>query len=458
MKIPKPPSKIEKSEIISIQNKMPPQAIDLEGVLLGAILIDKNAIKEIYDILNAEMFFRETHRIIYQACVDLIDSGIGIDLLTVSDNLKRKNLLDTIRGDFYLISLTQRVSSSAHIEFHARIIIQKYVLRELIKMSNRTASVCYHSDPDIFDALEFNENHLARLKNVINIDNVKQLSPEEELKEKMTMVMKGRASGVHTNVSEFDDWCGGLQKRELIVIGARPGMGKTTLIIALSYYMVFTSRIPVALFSLEMSKVDLVNRFASILTGIPFAEIRQGKVNGKQYQELLTAFTTVRNSELHIEDDKFHYVVMERIKKLVKEFGVKIVFIDYVQLVKITENTKDATSELRTITRDLKALANSLNIPIVILSQLDRNIDSRHDKRPLLNDLKMSGSLEEDADTIMFPFRPAYYRKDVELPKKELGRVEFDIAKGRNIGTKKFDCHLDVLKYEFISMNDYDSS
>lgn len=456
--IPKPPKELgEKIPIKYDVVKGPPQAVDLEEAVLGALIGFKNAINDVSEILKPEMFYINENRIIYSAILHLKYAGQGIDVLTISDVLRKNNKLELIGGDYYLISLMQRISSDAHIEFHARIIIQKYVLREIIKVNGYMVSHAYHTDPDIFDLLQYCDEHIARLKMAIKIDGVQVLSPEEELKEKMMQIIAGETSGIKSFVREFDNWCGGFQKRELIIIAARPGMGKTTIVIAISYKLAFEVKLPVAFFSLEMSVTDLMNRYASIITGISFSKIREGKVSGKEFMEVKHAFSLIRDSPLHLHGMNNYYLLVDKIIKLVKEHGVKIVFIDYVQLIEISENSKDGTAELRTITRGLKALANKLNIPIVILSQLDRSIDSRHDKRPLLNDLKMSGSLEEDADTIMFPFRPAYYRRDVTLPLKEMGRVELDIAKGRSIGTNNLECHLDVFKYEFVSMMDFNN-
>jgi len=457
-KVPKPPSKDTKiARPINENIKRLPSAIDLETAVLGAILIDKKGFSEVYNLLRPEMFYKNEHQIIYEHMTIVHEKGQPIDLLTLSEILKSKQKLNVIGGDFYLISLTQKVFSSAHIEHHARIIMQKYVLREMIKVGNYISSHAYYSDPDIFDIMEYNERFINKIKNVIKVDDVTHRTPEDELKEKMNNYMQGNVSGIKTYISEFDDWCGGLQNRELIILAARPGMGKTTLIIVLSYKMSHWLNIGVTFISMEMSYADIMNRYASIETGISFSKIKDGKITARQYTEILESYKRIREKPLAIHfGEKNHYSIMEKIKKDVRDNGTKIVFIDYAQLIQISGTAGDETSELRLITRDLKNLAIKLNIPIVLLSQLKRDVDNRQNKRPLLSDLKQSGSLEEDADTVGFLYRESYYKKDVNWTDKEFGRLEIDIAKGRNIGVNLFHCHLDVINLDLVSMSDYE--
>lgn len=438
--------------------KKPPQAVDLEMVVLGALLIDKNAINNIYSILEPKMFYLEKHSKVYSVIKDMFLKDLPIDLKTVSDSLKRKNLLKKIGGDFYLISLMQKVASSAHIEYHTRIIIQKYILRELILLSNKTIQECYDSDPDIFDLMDKHQHVIENLKVEITSDAVNTNDAKSELRERYNAMMKGEAPGVYTFISEFDSFSGGLQPQELIIMAARPGMGKTTVVISITYKLSFLKKQHVAFFSLEMSELDIKNRYASILTGIDFQKIRKCQLSSKEFTEVLNAYDEIDNSNLHlITGMKNYYAIKNKLKKLVKEYGIKVVFFDYVQLMQISETSTDDTAELRFITRDLKSMANQLNIPIVILAQLSRSVETRGgDNRPILSDLKQSGSLEEDADTVIFWYRSAYYRKDVSLPKKEVGRTLMDVAKGRNIGTGVFDVYIDFEKYDAIDMSDFE--
>lgn len=466
--IPKPPNKVYEQNIVYIDNGesiQAPSAIELEVAVLGALLVDRTSIEEVVKILSEKVFYIHSHKLIFTAIKSLYDTGVGVDLLTVSEEMKRRGTLGSAGGDFYLIQLTQKVASSAHIEYHARIIIQKFALREFIKMSRKVMFQSLHRDPDIFDIQEELENSIAYVNTVaINPDGIQQssITPEDELKQKYDMYLRGEVPGVPLGVDEFDEWCGGWQKRELITIGARPGMGKTTIGVAAAVNASIEKDIACAFFSLEMSKIDVMNRVAARLTSIPFSRIKRGALTKEEFDQLLEVYKFIRESKLEIHDTMEHKNVHERIIKKIRELvskGCRLVFIDYVQLIKLARETSDRTGDLSKITRELKALANELNIPIIIFAQLNRSLDGRGgDGVPFLKDLKQSGSIEEDSDTVIFIVRPAYYKQQksvgVELPPHIIGEVQWIVAKGRNIGVKTFKCFVDFHKFNFMSYSD----
>tara|TARA_R110000772_G_scaffold19922_6_gene55410 strand:+ start:3683 stop:5146 length:1464 start_codon:yes stop_codon:yes gene_type:complete len=463
--IPKP-----RAPSITDVGHIPPQAVDMERVVLGALMVDTRACAEVVKLLDEKVFYHEPHRLIYTAIKSLYDTGLGIDILTVSHELTRRGTLIASGSEYYLIELTQLIGSAAHVEYHARIVLQKFVLRELIIMSRETIHKSLHNDPDIFKLTEGIENTIAYINTVaINPDGIQQalITPEQELTEKLLMQRRGETPGIALGVSEFDDWCGGWQKRELITIGARPGMGKTTIGIAAAVTASISKGHDTAFFSLEMSKIDVMNRVAARLTGIEFSKIKGGKLTDDEFKQVLATYKFIDESKLHIHDTMEHKNFHERIIKKIRELvssGTKLVFIDYVQLMKLVRATTDRTGDLSKITRELKGLANELNIPIIIFAQLNRSLDGRGNGDgttiPFLKDLKQSGSIEEDSDTVIFIVRPAYYKQQkslgITLPTHVLGETQFIVAKGRNIGVRSFKTFVDFLKFNFCSYSDMD--
>ncbi len=454
IRTPIPERKYTRGEILDMEaGRSPPQAEELEQVILGAMMIDKKGVDEAIDILKPEFFFNEYNGIIFQAIQNLYESMIGIDLLTVSTELKRIGKLALVGGDFYLIALTQKVSSSAHIEFHSRIVIQKYVLRRLIDRAHETMDQSFYRDPDIFELMEDIEIDIAGIsQHVIKATGVVVSNAKEELYEKMKAIERGEAPGIGTGIHEFDDWCGGFRKRELITIAARTGMGKTTALLSIAHNIAFQQNIEIAFFSLEMAVTDLKNRLAAKGTGISYDKIRDGKLTAIEYSKIIHYYDVIDESKLHLIDKiNVHEKIIKKIRELVTKFGIKIVMIDYVQLMKLARKTSDKTGDLTDITRDLKALANELNIPIIIVAQLNRDVDKRPNHRPLLIDLKMSGSIEEDSDTVIFILRPAYYIQSTGelIPPHIIGKTEWIVAKGRNTGTRDFWTFLDFINYDF---------
>ena len=443
-KVPKVP-RTNKSKIVALdKGKTPPNAIDLEEAIIGALLNDKTAIVEVFNILEPHYFYLEIHQIIYTAIQNLHKDNNPVDLLTVSLELKRKSKLKLIGGDFYLIGLMQRVSSSAHIEYHSRIVIQQYIKRRLIQKSNTLIKSAYEIDVDVFNIMEDMSSDIAFIKSkVVNAGTGKSLNAKEELRAKVEARRRGDPTGLFFHIYDFDEWTGGIQDRELITIAARPGMGKTTLVLIIASYNAFNLKISIALFSLEMSENDLKARLASGATQIPYVKIRKGDLNDDELDMIEAYYDFIDNSCLHIVEKMTALeLIVNKIRELVSVYGVKAVLIDYVQLMTMlhSKGASDRTAELSTITRTLKALANELDIPIIILAQLSRVVDNRPGHRPVLADLKQSGSIEEDSDMVLFMLRMAAYdsAKGLNVPDHMVGKTEIITGKGRSTGLKNF--------------------
>ncbi len=460
--------KVDRSTLISLEKgKIPPQAIDLEEVVLGAMMIDKKGVDEVIDILSADAFYKEAHKHIFEAIFKLFENSEPVDLLTVSSQLKKDGKLDVSGGDFYLISLTQRVSSSAHIEFHARIILQKYIQRSLIKISNEIIEEAYDETKDVFDLLDTAE---AKLYEVTQGNVKKSTETAQSLviqaKKKIEEISNQEGlSGIPSGFTKLDKLTSGWQPSDLIIVAARPGMGKTALTLTMARNIAVNSNIPVAFFSLEMSSVQLITRLISSETGLSSEKLRTGKLEKHEWEQLNVKVKTLEKAPLFIDDTPSLSIFDLRAKarRLASQYGIKMIVIDYLQLMTAGGSQKGGNreQEISTISRNLKALAKELSVPVIALSQLSRAVETRGgSKRPLLSDLRESGAIEQDADIVSFIYRPEYYKieewDDDERSPTE-GQGEFIVAKHRNGGLDnirlKFIGHLG----KFDNLDDFDT-
>ncbi|TXD81261.1 replicative DNA helicase [Subsaximicrobium wynnwilliamsii] len=460
--------KVDKSTLINLERgKIPPQAIDLEEVVLGAMMIDKKGVDEVIDILSPDAFYKDAHKHIFEAIFKLFENSEPVDLLTVSSQLKKDAKLDLVGGDFYLISLTQRVSSSAHIEFHARIILQKFIQRSLIKISNEIIEEAYDETKDVFDLLD---NAEAKLYEVTQGNVKKSTESAQSLviqaKKKIEEISNQEGmSGIPSGFTKLDRLTSGWQPSDLIIVAARPGMGKTALTLTMARNIAVNSNIPVAFFSLEMSSVQLITRLISSETGLSSEKLRTGKLEKHEWEQLNVKVKTLEKAPLYIDDTPSLSIFDLRAKarRLASQFGIKMIVIDYLQLMTAGGSQKGGNreQEISTISRNLKALAKELSIPVIALSQLSRAVETRGgSKRPLLSDLRESGAIEQDADIVSFIYRPEYYKieewDDDERSPTE-GQGEFIVAKHRNGGLEnirlKFIGHLG----KFDNLDDFDT-
>jgi replicative DNA helicase len=438
------PIKIDKTTIINLEKgKLPPQVLDLEEAVLGAMMIDKKGVDEVIDILQPDAFYKEAHKYIFEAIVQLFTETQPIDLLTVSAQLRKNAKLDLAGGDFYLIQLTQKISSSAHIEFHSRIILQKYIQRSLIRISSDIIEESYDETTDVFDLLDKAESKLYE----VTQGNIKRSS---ETAQSLVLQAKKRIeeianqkglSGVETGFTKLDAITSGWQPSDLIIIAARPGMGKTAFVLSMARNIAIDFGHPVALFSLEMSSVQLITRLISSETGLSSEKLRTGKLEKHEWEQLSVKVKNLEKAPLFIDDSPSLSIFDLRAKarRLASQHGIKIIIVDYLQLMTAGGNGKgggNREQEISTISRNLKALAKELGIPVIALSQLSRAVETRgSSKRPLLSDLRESGAIEQDADIVSFIYRPEYYKidewdDDEQTP--SAGQAEFIIAKHRN--------------------------
>ncbi|CAM4161153.1 replicative DNA helicase [Zobellia nedashkovskayae] len=460
--------KIDKSTLINLERgKIPPQSVDLEEVVLGAMMIDKKGVDEVIDILHPDVFYKDAHRHIYEAIFKLFESSEPVDLLTVSSQLKRDGRLDTIGGDFYLIKLTQKVASSAHIEFHARIILQKYIQRSLIKISNEIIEEAYDESTDVFDLLDSAESKLydvtqGNLKRSAEtaMDLVIQAKKKiEEISNKEGM------SGIATGFDKLDKLTSGWQPSDLIIVAARPGMGKTALTLSMARNIAVDGGQGVAFFSCEMSSVQLITRLISSETGLSSEKLRTGKLEKHEWEQLNVKVKALEKAPLFIDDTPSLSIFDLRAKarRLASQHNIKIIIIDYLQLMTAGGTGKGGNreQEISTISRNLKALAKELNIPVIALSQLSRAVETRGgSKRPLLSDLRESGAIEQDADIVSFIFRPEYYKIDEwddEERSPTQGQAEFIVAKHRNGGLESIRLKFIGNLGKFDNLDDFDS-
>jgi len=445
----------EKASVFSLQKgKLPPQATDLEEVVLGAMMIDKKGVDEVIDILQPEAFYKESHQLIFNSIISLFEKQEPIDIKTVSFQLKKDGNLNTVGGDYYLIELSQKVSSSAHIEFHSRIILQKFIQRKLISISNEIIEDSYDETSDVFDLLDKAE---SRIYDISQRNLKKNTQSAEDLvlaaKKKIEEISKKEGlSGIASGFGEIDRLTSGWQPSDLIIVAARPGMGKTAFTLSMARNISVENNMPVAFFSLEMSAIQLITRLISSETGLNSEKLRTGKLEKFEWELLNVKVTNLENAPLYIDDTPSLSIFELRAKarRLSSQFGIKLIVVDYLQLMTLGSSQKSGNreQEISTISRNLKALAKELDIPIIALSQLSRAVELRGGtKRPILSDLRESGAIEQDADIVSFLYRPEYYKIDEwddEERSPALGQAEFIVAKHRNGG-------LSSIKLKFIN-------
>ncbi len=432
--------KVEPTEsLFAGTGKVPPQAIDFEESVLGALMLEKDAILQVAEILKPEYFYKEEHGKIYSAILKLFSDHNPIDINTVAQELKIEKKLDEIGGPSYLINLTNRIASTAHIEYHSRIIAQKYTQRELIRIGAEMQKQGFEDVEDVSDMLQQAEQSIFEL----SVGNVKKevSSMDQVLKEAYEQLQEASKrddglSGVPSGFRSLDELTLGWQKSDLVIIAARPAMGKTAFVLSMARNIAVESNIPVAIFSLEMSSVQLVNRIISSEAEITSSKLRTGKLTNLEWKNLETKMKQLELAPMYIDDTPALSLTefRSKIRRLKQLHDIKIAIIDYLQLMTAGGNQQSREQEVSTISRSLKAIAKEIGIPIIALSQLSRAVEQRGgDKRPQLSDLRESGAIEQDADMVIFIHRPEYYGiKADEAGNSMIGVAEIIVAKHRN--------------------------
>lgn len=426
----------------NLNGKIPPQDVEMEKVVLGAILLEKNALTQVVDILKPEVFYSAQHQLIYNAIQSLFSSSNPIDILTVTAQLQKTGELVSAGGAYYISSLTTRVGSSAHVEYHARILLQKHIQRSLIAVSSNIITEAYEDTTDVFDLLDTAESNIFKVsegligKEIIPMQALvgQAIKDVEAAKNHGTGI-----TGVESGFTSLDRVTSGWQKSDLIILAARPGMGKTAFVLSMARNAAVEFKRPVALFSLEMASLQLVNRLVSSETGISVEKMKKGTLEDHEFEQLNALSGKLAEAPLYIDDTPALSVFQLRAKarRLKAQFDISMIIIDYLQLMTVGGDNKSGNreQEISTISRSLKGIAKELNVPVIALSQLSRAVETRGGtKRPQLSDLRESGAIEQDADMVCFIYRPDYYGFDADESGNPYpqGLTEIIIAKHRN--------------------------
>jgi len=417
-----------------VASKVPPQNIEAEQAVLGSILLKSDVFGTVLETLKPQDFYKENHRLIYSAMIDLFDQNEPQDLLTVSNLLNNSNKMEQIGGAMYLASLTSLVPVTANIGSYAKIIREKAVLRKLIEVNTDIAARCYEEQNDIdilVDQAEQAIFDIAGSKGEKVFTHIKRIVPKAFEVVEQLYKRKELITGVPTGYTEIDKMTAGLQGSDLIIVAARPSMGKTSFAMNIAQHAALVEKTGVAVFSLEMSKEQLVMRLMSSVGHIDSQRIRTGKLRSEDWPKLTRAVGMLSEAPIFIDDTPAISVLEMRakVRRLASQYDIGLIIVDYLQLMR-GRSTENRTQEISDISRSLKALAKEHNVPVIALSQLNRGLESRTDKRPMMADLRESGAIEQDADVICFIYRDEVYNKSEDNP--ERGIAEIIIGKQRN--------------------------
>ena len=413
------PRMIGNASVIPLEKgRFPPQAIEIEKAVISGILIDRTGFERINDIIESEMFYKEEHKMIFEAATLLFRNNGVVDLKTVTEQLVKDGNIDRVGGGSFLIKMSQSITSAAHIEYHARIIQEKFMLRSLIEVSSRIIEKSYDETHDVFETIQFAETQIYNAtKNKIRTQPVPVNDLIEKLTDKIEQIKeKGGLTGVRSGFHELDRITSGFQSSDLIVLAARPGMGKTALMLSMARNMAIDDNYTVAIFSLEMSAMQLITRMVSAETGIPFTKVRDGELDLTGFREVLNTSDTLGKASIFIDETPqlSVYELRSKARRMKTAHKIDIILVDYLQLMTVSDRGRNQNREqtISQISSTIKALAKELDIPIIALSQLNRAVEKREKSRPQLSDLRESGAIEQDADIVAFLYRPEYYKFD----------------------------------------------
>jgi replicative DNA helicase len=435
--------------------KIPPQNLDAEKSLLGAVLIDEETLADISEHVTVKDFYEKRHGIIYGGMMRLYEKHKPVDLLTLTDELKRKDEIEAIGGSAYLTELTNYVPTAAHAEAYAELVAQKAVRRRLIKASGEISELGYNEDTTTQELLEKAEAELFSVsdqslkQDLVSIESIltESFDRMEELHRN-----KGALRGVRTGWRDLDNMTAGLQRSDLIILAARPAMGKTTLVTNLAYNVATVAKQPVLFFSLEMSKEQLVDRMLADASGVDAWNIRTGNLSDDDFSKLSEAMGEMAEAPIYIDDTPGVSVLEMRTKarRAAHEQPLGLIIIDYLQLMQGSgRDNGNRVQEVSEISRGLKLIARELNVPVIALSQLSRSVESRSPQIPQLSDLRESGSIEQDADIVMFIYREAYYNPETERE----NITDLIISKHRNGPTGKVELYFHPERLRFMSLD-----
>lgn len=417
-----------------------PHSVEAEQSVVGAMLMDRDAITTASEIISGNDFYQSAYGVIFDAMVELFNEGKPVDLITLQERLKEKDVPAEIASLEFVRDLVTAVPTSANVKYYAQIVADKSVMRKLIKLNEEIANICYAGKESLEEVLEKTEKSVFELlqkRNTSDFVPIKQVVLNALERIEKASKTKGTVTGIPTGFIDLDYKLSGLQPSDLILVAARPSMGKTAFVLNIAQCIAFKKDKSVAIFSLEMSKEQLVNRLFSLESQVDAQAIRSGNMKDSDWEKLIEGAGIIGQSHLIIDDTPGISIseLRSKCRKYKLEQGLDVVIIDYLQLMtgSVGKSSESRQQEISEISRSLKGLARELNVPVIALSQLSRAVESRPDKRPMLSDLRESGAIEQDADVVMFIYRDEYYNKDSEFKKQ----AEIIIAKQRNgpIGT-----------------------
>lgn len=438
-------------------DRIPPQNVEAEQAVLGAMLIEREAISKVAELLRSEDYYREAHRLIYNAMIELFNKNDAVDMVTVIEFLRKEDKLEAAGGIAYVTSLANSVPTAANVLYHARIVEEKALLRQLINAATNIAGMGYEGSEEVTGILDSAEKMILAVssrKMGGDFTPIKSIIFEAFNKIEQLYASKGSITGLPTGFKDLDRLTSGLQPSDLILIAARPSMGKTAFVLNIAQHIGIAEKKAVAFFSLEMSKEQLVQRMLCAESAIDSQRLRIGELEAKDWTKLVSGADRLSAAPIFI-DDTAGITVMEmrsKARRLKIEYDLQLIIIDYLQLMQGSSKGKGGENrqqEISEISRSLKALAREINVPVIALSQLSRSVESRQVKKPMLSDLRESGSLEQDADIVAFLYRDDYYNPDSD--KKNI--TEVIIAKHRNgpVDTVQLFFHKQFTKFSDLS-------
>jgi len=447
-------------EKLKATSNQPPSATEVEMAVLGAMLIDEDAVPKAIEILKPESFFDKRNRIVFESMASLYEANEPIDTVSIYEELKKSGKTDEAGGAAYISKLSQDISSAANIDYHARVVMEKWILRQLISSSMEIASSAYEGNEDVFDLLDAAESKIFQISEKGIKESFKSM--EKAVKEALELIEAIHSKNISTfsvpsGFFELDDLLGGFQKSDLIIVASRPSMGKTAFAMSAARNAAIDHNVPVGVFSLEMATIQLATRLISAEARINAHNVRTGKFKAEEGAKISRTVHKLSKAPIYIDDTPAISILELRAKarRLKNEKKIGLIIIDYLQLLSSTVHMESREREISTISRSLKSLAKELNIPVVALSQLNRQLEARSDKKPMLSDLRESGSIEQDADVVLFLYRPEVYGitqyayGDMNGESTE-GIAEIIVGKQRNgpIGEVKLRFIKDYAKFE----------
>jgi replicative DNA helicase len=430
-------------EKLRTASKQPPASVEVEMEVLGAMLLEKESVPKALEILRSECFFDSKHKLIFEAMSSLFEANEPIDTVSVHEELRKSEKLEGAGGAVYLSKLSQNITSAANIDYHSRLVLEKWILRQLISTSMEIAKSAYEGNEDVFDLLDEAESKVFRITEEGLKETFKSMDKAvRETIEHIEAIHSKKLSSFSVPSGYFglDDLLGGFQKSDLIIVAARPSMGKTAFALSAARNAAVDHKVPIALFSLEMSTIQLVTRLICAEARINAHSVRTGKLKAEDGPRISRTAHKLKEAPIYIDDTPAQSVLEIRAKsrRLKAEKNIGMIIVDYLQLMSSSTRMESREREISTISRSLKALAKELNIPVIALSQLNRAVETRTDKRPMLSDLRESGSIEQDADVVLFLYRDEAYGITADQDGNSTeGVTEVNIGKQRNGPTGK---------------------